>query len=402
MKTTLAILVASLFSAAAWAGSPFLDISATNTWKSSERAAIEAAVTQAEAQGKFVLIDMAAAWCGPCLALDKEMEARKAEMEPVLQNYVYVKLEEMHLEQIYGVDFLGFEIAWFPSLFIVNPTTKQWTALGATQVDGLKQVLTDYKAQNGAGIGHLYVDRFMTELRAGRPADFNAILDGMISASTEFDAASYLAVLKELTGIMDSNPALFNAPVNDMRAYLAMANSRLIERGVATVADVRAADAQAFAGLEQDANSLQNINFGNALGVLIRTKGNVAAAEQCSALSATVGAQLSFATAEDQRTLTLVRDIQCLLLDVQTGRKTGADARQYLTTMSEQEQRGMSESLMKLFGSTGTDFDLAIKYGTIVKTAYENAFKKRPELLARVQKATDDRLAAYAANKSHP
>ena len=58
--------------------------------------------------------------------------------------------------------------------------------------------------------------------------------------------------------------------------------------------------------------------------------------------------------------------------------------------------------VLAIFASTGTDYDLAIEYGTILQAAYQNAFKSRPELLARVTAATNARLDAYRANKSHP
>ncbi len=400
MTKLSAILFASLFSAYAWAGSPFLDISATNTFRSADRAIVEAAVVQAEAAGKPVLIDMSGAWCGPCNALDKQLEAMKAEMEPVLSQFVMVKLEEMHLEMIYGFDFLAFDIAWFPSFMIYNPATQRWTALGATTAPTLKQALLDYQAN--ASLGDFYVDRLMNELRAGRPADAGAIIDAFIVASVEFDGPKYLATLKELVTFMDSNPALFNAPVGELRAYLAMAHSRLLERGVATVADVRAADSQAYAGLESDFGMLQNVEFGIPIGRLIRTQGNVAAADQCAALNAKTAELVKGASLDDQRSLQLVRDIQCLMLDIQVGRKTGVEARAYLATLNANEQRAMTENLMKLFASTGTDFDLAIQFATVYKEMYEKAFAKNPEMLARVSKATTERLAAYQANKSHP
>ena len=228
------------------------------------------------------------------------------------------------------------------------------------------------------------------------------MLNALISLSVEADAARYLAVWGEISNLMNSNPERFEAPVDQIRDYMNMAHNRLIQRGVATIADIRAVDANAFAGYEQNPGMIQYMDFNVALGTLIRTQGNAAAADQCGALSAKVAGLVTGASAEDQRSLQINREAECLMLEVQLQRKSGTDARTWLATLTDVEKRQMADTLMKMFALTGTDFDLAIEYGLIIQAAYLNAFKSRPEMLARVTVATNARLDAYRANKSHP
>lgn len=399
MAKFISLAIASLFTASAWAGSPFLEISATNTFRSAERAAVEAAIVQAEAEGKPVIVEPAAAWCGPCLNLEKEIERRKAEFEPLFAKFVYVKLEEMHFETNYS-DFMPFEVAWFPSFMIYNPASNKWTALAATTPDALLRVLNEYL--NNPSLAELYTEPLLAILRGPGTVRVEPMLNALISLSVEADAARYLAVWGEISNLMNSNPERFEAPVDQIRDYMSMAHNRLIQRGVATIADIRAVDANAFAGYEQNPGMIQFMDFNVALGTLIRTQGNAAAADQCGALSAKVAALVTGASAEDQRSLQINREAECLMLEVQLQRKSGTDARTWLATLTDVEKRQMADTLMKMFALTGTDFDLAIEYGLIIQAAYLNAFKSRPEMLARVTVATNARLDAYRANKSHP
>lgn len=399
MAKFISLVFVSLFTASAWAASPFLEISATNTFRSAERAAVEAAISQAEAEGKPVIIEPAAAWCGPCLQLETEIENRKAEFEPLFAKFVYIKLEEMHFET-FTADYMPFEVAWFPSFVIYNPATNKWTALAATTGNELLVVLNEYLAN--PSLADLYTERLLTLVRGTEKVDFDSILNALIPLSVEADAARYLAVWGEISTLLDAQPERFQATPDQIREYMKLAHNRLIERGVATLADIRAVDAKAYAGHEEDIGSIHTIEFHIPLGKLIRTQGNAAAADQCQSLSTKVAGMLSGASAEEQRLLQILRESFCMLLDIQLQRKSGVDARAWLATLTASEKNDMSDALMKIFALTGTDYDLALEYGTIIQQAYLESFKSHPEMLARVTAATNARLDAYRANKSHP
>ena len=328
------------------------------------------------------------------------MEQNKATLAPILSRFVMVTVEETHFEHINGNDFLGFEVSWFPSFMIYNPTNQRWTALSSGNANALAAKLDIYL--NNSSFSDYYTNQILGNLRAGTPVNLEDLLNALIPLSTEADAGKYLATLTEISSFMEANPALFLETVDDIRLYLTMAHSRLIERGIATLADIRTADPKAFPGLEQDLRKLNSYAFAVPIGTLIRTQGNKAASDQCQALADAAVVATSAATPEQQRVLTVSRDLQCLLLEIQLQQKTGADARAYLATLSEEEKLQQSASLMKVFGATGTDFDLAIEYGTIWQAGNLNSLAKYPEVLARVQAATDARLNAYRANRSHP
>ena len=102
------------------------------------------------------------------------------------------------------------------------------------------------------------------------------------------------------------------------------------------------------------------------------------------------------------RELTLRMELQCLLLKVQLKEAMGTEVTTYVNAMSQPEREKFSYSLMRVFAMTGTNYQDAITYGSPWKAAYEKAYAKSAELLARIIKATDERMAAYAAGKSHP
>lgn len=396
----LIITALMVLAPAAWSASPFLPISATNTFRSGERAIVEQAIADAEAQGKLVLIDMSAAWCGPCLGLDKDMEAKKAALQPTLDHFVYIKLEEMHLEMMAGADFMAHEIPWFPSLYVYNPANQKWSWLYAFNADGLNQALKDYMA-NG-GVSALYLNNLMTKIQKGVKVELDDVMQALIPMSVEDTGANLLAATAKINAAFKANPSQFVFSADELAEGMAEPYKRSMERGQTTIEAVRGADANAFKGLETDFPGAYRMYFIVPVGRMIRADGNKAASDKCQALMADTMARIAAATADMKRELQLRMEFQCLLLKVQLKESSGADVAAYAAALSATERDKFSFSLMRVYALTGTNFQEAITFAKPWKAAYEKGYAKNAELLARIIKATDERLAAYAAGKSHP
>ncbi len=400
MKFLMGLIAGLICAPSVWAASPFLPISATNTFRSGERAIVEAAIAQAETEGKYVFIDMAAAWCGPCLALEKGEEANKAVLAPILKHFVYVKLEEMHLEMMGGADFMVTEIPWFPSLFIYNPANKRWSFLYASEVDSLKTTLEDYLAHES--LSKYYVDQLNADLAGKDPVSDDTVMAAVVPLSTESSGADLLATTTAVTKMMTDHPDRFAVSIADMELEFTNVYIRSIEMGKLTFEQIRAADPMAFAEIKSTPLLLSRIMFRAPIGYAIRTRGNKVASDMCATLSGKVGDALKEATPEVQRKFLVARDLQCLLLQVQLKEKNGADVMTFEATLTDAERVKMAYELSKVYALTGTSFDKATYYGKIWQADYLKGLAKSPELLARVQTATDARLSAYAAGKSHP
>ncbi len=400
MKHLIRMTVLLLLTPAAWAASPFLPISATNPFRSGERAVVEQAVAQAEAQGKLVLIDMQAAWCGPCLSLEKDMEAKKAALQPTLDHFVYVKLEEMHLEMMAGADFLSQEIHWFPSLFVYNPASHKWSWLYASDADSLNQTLKDYLA-NG-GVSALYLSGLTAKIQQGAKIEIDEVMRVLVPLSVESSSASLLTAVGNLLKAMAANPAQFNFTTTDFEDSVGEPYKTVMEREGTSLEAIRAVDANAFKDLATDYMGQFRMGFYVPIGRSIRVEGGKAASDKCSALASAVLGAMAAAPAAQKHELQVRMELQCLLLKVQLKESTGADVTAYVSKMAAGESDKFSYSLMRVFAATGTNFPDAINYGRPWQAAYEKNYAKNAELLARIIKATDARMAAYAAGKSHP
>lgn len=399
MKFLIA-LAALLIAGPVFAGSPFLPIDANNTFKSGERQIMEDAIARAEVSGKILLVDMAAAWCGPCLNLEKQMEEQKEELAPTLAHFEYVKLEEMHLEFLSGADFIAHEIPWFPSLYVYNPSNQKWTFLYATTAPELKSMLDTYLAHDS--LSGFYVSELNAAIARGDKIEFDPIFTALFPLSVEDSGEAVLAETKLISDAIAANPAQFNFPVTDLYSAFEDVYLRSIEQGKLTLAQIQAADPNAFPDLVSTAGLVHQIYFRAQIGNLIRKQGNRAASAQCESINSTAAAAMSAFTEAEQRQFAISRGFQCLMLRVQLGEALGADIDAYAATLSEAERATFALSLAKNYALTGHDFDKAATNALIWKAVYEKNYAKYAELLARIQVATDQRLAAYAAGKSHP
>lgn len=400
MKFLFLSLATALFHLPTGASSPFLPISETNTFRSGERVVIEAAIAQAEAEQKPVLIEISAAWCGPCASLEKELKNREQEFQPLLSRFINVHVEEMHLETVIGMDFLPSELLWFPSFAIYNPANNKWSLIAATTADTLKATLNDYLSQ--PNLSKFYVDRVLGPLRAGQKISGDTVIEAVIPLSVEASGADYLAFVQELGQFLVQHPNQFQDAPDTIREYVGLAHLKALEMNKVTVEQLIAADPNAFPGLSTNYAQIHQLQFRIPLGYLIRSQGNVAAAAQCSALAAKAEQAVQGAPASIARKLVLDRTLQCLLLEVEVKTKKGADVQAFVATLSEQEKKSLAAGLMKVFALTGENFDSAIDHLMIWKQIYVNNFANKPEMLERVQKATDARLAAYRTGKTHP
>lgn len=391
------LLLAALFTAPVMAASPYLPVSATNTFASAERGEIEKAIAQAEAEGKYVLIDSAAAWCGPCAALDKAMEEKSAELAPTLSRFVFVHLDEMQFEAIVGEDFLPWDIMFFPSLHAYNPANGKWTFLGGTSGDSIKKELDAYLAN--PDLAGYYWNAFtdtLTNEKVGSPNDALAI------SASEVDGATYLARVKVVADLMTSKPEAFEGEVEELQNYVLNSAHRLaLAMGKVTLAEVRAVNPGALADFENGGGTTHHLTFAQPISALVHKAGNKAAADQCAAISAQSAIAQAKAKPEMQRLTTLLRDLSCLQLKVQVKEAGSAEVKAYVATMTEAERTSRARELMKLFASTGTDFDSAIEHGRVYQKSYLDNLTKYPDMIARVQEATNARLGAYACGKSH-
>lgn len=389
-------------SSSAFAASPFLPISATNTFRSGERAIVEKAITEAETSGKFVLIDMAAAWCGPCLNLEKSEEANKELLAPTLTHFVSVKLEEMFLETFpgTGADFLATEIPWYPSLFIYNPTNGRWSMIYAFDANSLKASLDDYLAH--PDLSAFYKNELDQKIASGTSVSGDEIQQALIPFALE---QSGDAILNATTGILKAftdHPDQFDTSADDLESQFSDIYLRALEMGKLSLDQIRQTDPKAFPGLETSARLLNRIYFHIPLGLAVRTLGNTAASGACEGLAQKATEVLNSLPAEDQRSAQLGRDMNCLILKLQLKEKTTSDVAAFEASMTAEERDGSSEELMKLYAATGESFEQALTYGKVWQADMEKAMASRPELLSRVTTATTARLEALSNGKTHP
>jgi thiol:disulfide interchange protein len=75
------------------------------SYQSVEGQKVQAALTSAKTTGKLIVVDMSAAWCGPCANLAKQLVEQKDQVKSTWEKIDFIKLEEMQLEVGFGADF---------------------------------------------------------------------------------------------------------------------------------------------------------------------------------------------------------------------------------------------------------------------------------------------------------
>jgi hypothetical protein len=235
-------------------------------------------------------------------------------------------------------------------------------------------------------------------IRVGTPN----IQQAIFSLAVEGSGADLLAATTGIMQRMKAHPNLFTSTPTDMETQFTEAYMRALEMGKLTYEEIRAKDADAFAGFDTDFYLQHRIFFDAPRSLLIRSQGNKAASDQCAALAVKASEVQKNAEPALLRRFEILRDLECMILKVELKEANGIDVMNYFNALSAPERGAYADNFMKIFALTGTNFNEATQIAAAWKASYEKAYAKYPELLARIQKATDERLAAYQAGKSHP
>lgn len=94
-----------------------------------EAISLDAALIQAKAENKLVLVDFAAIWCSTCRKLDTQVLAQPEVKDRIESNYVFTRLEyesdDVQLFEHYGIQ-------QFPTLMVLNSDGSELRQLSLT------------------------------------------------------------------------------------------------------------------------------------------------------------------------------------------------------------------------------------------------------------------------------
>jgi thiol-disulfide isomerase/thioredoxin len=92
-----------------------------------EQKHLQTAIEKAKSSGKLLIVDVTAAWCGPCQTFKKVLEEQKAEIGDVLNQFDVVVLEEQYYQLGIMTEFIPYQAPFYPSILFFNPQSGQWS-----------------------------------------------------------------------------------------------------------------------------------------------------------------------------------------------------------------------------------------------------------------------------------
>ncbi len=246
-------------------------------------------------------------------------------------------------------------------------------------------------------------NKVLAAVESGSPVNGADLTRALLNMPLEKDLNALFKLAQEVRKLANENPALFDFGTTGVNSMIDDGYRRAIELGLGTFESIRKLDSQALGDVETSIRLQNKVMFEALLGNLMRKEGIEKAALQCDQLAqaANINAPTN-STAEQKKRYEAKRQINCAQVKVLAGQMSGEQVKALVSGISAAAQEQWMIDLTRLFSVTGSTFEEAISWGEKVQKKYLKDYATNPTLVARIQKATDERLEALKNKKSHP
>ncbi len=389
----------------------FTGATARAEWKSFERSQLEAAKADALIQGKKVFLQISAAWCGPCAAVEKYFDDHAVEMKPAFDQYVVVRFEELFFEVNFLSDFMDHEGFDFPNLLLIDPATGKESFVDI-DTDAAPSQFTEVLNlfAQGSDLADLFTADYKKRLAAGEhfgfespTTSFLSLHNALLTTAVSKPATQFASLVKEVRDAALAHPDQFQfSPDWGITTHTNRIYDTVGSRKDFDMAAVKKLDPMAFSDFSGPAGVFYQYvyDFQTQLGHIYRAQGIEAAAKACDALKATADSHYSDRDFYDGGGAATAREIVCTQLNYIAGLKTKEESLARFDAIPVAETDAGAKRSAGLMAMLG-EYPRAVEYLEKSRANYAKAYAKS-KLLPRIHAAFDVRRAAFEAGKVHP